>query len=101
DLIFVGDVVRANLVAAIHPSAPGEVFNICTGQETRIIDLIEVLQDLFPSAPAPEFSEPRAGDIYRSIGSPQKAADLLDFRAAVSLEEGLKQTVEWMGKVDR
>ena len=96
DLIFVGDVVRANLTAAVHPSAPGRVFNICTGQETRIIDLIEVLQDLFPSAPAPEFAEPRAGDIYRSIGSPQLARNLLDFHAEVSLEDGLKQTVEWM-----
>ncbi len=96
DLIFVGDVVRANFAAAVHPSAPGSVFNICTGQETRIIDLIEILQDLFPSAPAPEFAEPRAGDIYRSIGSPQRAADLLGFRAQTSLEDGLKQTVEWM-----
>jgi nucleoside-diphosphate-sugar epimerase len=98
DLIFVGDVVRANLMAATHPSAPGRVFNICTGLETRIIDLIEILQDLFPSAPAPEFAEARAGDIYRSIGSPQKAANLLDFRAGISLAEGLKQTVEWMKK---
>ena len=98
DLIFVGDVVRANLVAAVHPSAPGQVFNICTGLETRINDLIEILQDLFPSAPMPEFTEPRAGDIYRSIGSPQKAADLLGFRAGVSLAEGLRQTVE---QVDR
>ncbi|RJP51473.1 MAG: SDR family oxidoreductase [Anaerolineaceae bacterium] len=96
DLIFVGDVVRANLAAATHSSAPGGVFNICTGQETRIIDLVEILQDLFPSAPAPEFSEPRAGDIYRSIGSPQLASDLLGFRARTSLEDGLKQTVEWM-----
>jgi len=96
DLIFVGDVVRANLVAAAHPTAPGRVFNICTGLETRIIDLVEILQDLFPTAPAPEFSEPRAGDIYRSIGSPQQAADLLDFRAETTLAEGLERTVEWM-----
>ena len=98
DLIFVGDVVRANLMAAVHPSAPGQVFNICTGLETRINDLIEILQDLFPSAPMPEFAEPRAGDIYRSIGSPQKAADLLGFRAGVSLAEGLRQTVEWASR---
>ena len=98
DLIFVGDVARANLMAAAHPSAPGRVFNICTGQETRINDLIEILQDLFPSAPMPEFAEPRAGDIYRSIGSPQKAADLLGFRAGVSLAEGLRQTVEWASR---
>ncbi len=96
DLIFVGDVVRANFAAAAHPSAPGGVFNICTGNETRILDLVEILQDLFPSAPAPEFAAPRAGDIYRSIGSPQKAAETIGFRAEVSLTDGLARTAEWM-----
>ncbi len=96
DLINVRDVVRANLVASEHPAAPGQIFNICTGIETRIIDLVEVLQDLFPSAPAPIFAEPRAGDIYRSIGSPQKAADLIGFRAEVTLDQGLKEAAEWM-----
>lgn len=96
DLIFVGDVVRANFAAAAHPSAPGGVFNICTGNETRILDLVEILQDLFPSAPAPEFAAPRAGDIYRSIGSPQKAAETIGFRAEVSLTDGLMKTAEWM-----
>lgn len=96
DLINVRDVVRVNLVASEHPAAPGQIFNICTGIETRIIDLVEVLQDLFPSAPAPIFAEPRAGDIYRSIGSPQKAADLIGFRAEVTLDQGLKEAVEWM-----
>lgn len=96
DLINVRDVVRVNLVASEHPAAPGQIFNICTGIETRIIDLVEVLQDLFPSAPAPIFAEPRAGDIYRSIGSPQKAADLIGFRAEVTLDQGLKEAAEWM-----
>ena len=96
DLINIRDVVRANLVAAKHPAAPGQIFNICTGIETRIIDLIEVLQDLFPAASAPTFAPARAGDIYRSIGSPQKAADLMGFRAEVTLDAGLKEAVEWM-----
>jgi nucleoside-diphosphate-sugar epimerase len=96
DLINVRDVVQANLTAAGHPAAPGEIFNICTGVETRILDLVEILQDLFPAAAQPVFAEARAGDIYRSIGSPQKAADLLGFRAQVTLEEGLKEAVEWM-----
>ncbi len=98
DLIYVGDVVRANLIAAEHPAAPGQIFNICTGIETRVLDLVEHLQELFPSAPEPQFAEPRAGDIYRSIGSAHKAADLLHFRAEVGLGEGLSQTVEWMRK---
>lgn len=96
DLINVRDVVQANLTAAEHPDAPGKVFNICTGIETRLLDLLEILFDLFPNAAQPVFTEPRAGDIYRSIGSPQKAADVMGYRAKVSLADGLKETVEWM-----
>jgi UDP-glucose 4-epimerase len=96
DLISIHDVVRANLIASDHPNAAGKVFNVCTGIETRLLDLIEVLYGLFPNAPAPEFTRPRSGDIYRSAGSPQKALNVLGFRALVSLEDGLKETVGWM-----
>jgi nucleoside-diphosphate-sugar epimerase len=96
DLINVRDVVRANLLAAEHPAAPGQMFNICTGIETRLLDLLEVLFDLFPHAPQPVFAEPRPGDIYRSIGSPKKAEDMIGFRANISLADGLKETVDWM-----
>lgn len=96
DLINVRDVVRANLIASEHPRAAGQVFNVCTGLETRLLDLVEVLYALFPNAPAPEFAAPRAGDIYRSVGSPRKARETLGFDAHVSLEDGLKEVVEWM-----
>ena len=96
DLINVRDIVRANLVASEHPNAAGKVFNICTGIETRLLDLLEVFYDLFPNAPKTEFAAPRAGDIYRSVGSPQKAKDVIGFEAQVSLAAGLKETVEWM-----
>ena len=96
DLINVRDVVRANLVASEHPNSPGQIFNICTGQETRILDLLEVLYDLFPDVQQPVFAEPRAGDIYRSVGSAEFIAQTLGFRSEVTLEEGLKETVAWM-----
>lgn len=96
DLIFVGDVVRANLIAAEHPAAAGEVFNICTGQATRILDLARTLDQLIPGVPEPAFADKRAGDIYESLGSPTKAEKLLGFTARTSLLEGLKDTVEWM-----
>jgi nucleoside-diphosphate-sugar epimerase len=95
-LIFAGDIVRANLVAAEHPAAPGQVFNICTGAGTRVIDLVEILMDLVPAAPAPVYSMLRSGDIYKSVGNPRKALDLLGFRAQTPIAEGLKSVVDWM-----
>jgi nucleoside-diphosphate-sugar epimerase len=96
DLINVRDVVRANLIAARHWHAAGQVLNICTGVETRLLDLLDVFYELIPNAPPPEFTEPRAGDIYRSVGSPQKAADLIGFQAQVSLVDGLKEVIDSM-----
>jgi UDP-glucose 4-epimerase len=96
DLINVHDVVRANLIASEHVKAPGKIFNICTGVETRLLDLLNVLYEWVPNAPQPEFAAPRAGDIYRSVGSPKKAANVMGFRAEVSLVDGLKETMDWM-----
>lgn len=96
DLINVRDVVQANLLAARHPDAPGQIFNVCTGVETRLLDLIDILYGIFPNAPMHIHSEPRAGDIYRSIGTPKKAMNILEFRPQVTLADGVKEAVEEM-----
>ena len=96
DLINVRDIVRANLIASEHPNAAGKIFNICTGIETRLLDLLDVMYELLPDAPSHEHAAPRPGDIYRSVGSPQKAAEEIGFRAEVSLVDGLKETMDWM-----
>jgi UDP-glucose 4-epimerase len=99
DLINVRDVVQANLLAARHPAAPGQIFNVCTGVETRLLDLLDILYGIFPDAPMHIHSEPRAGDIYRSIGTPKKAMDILEFRPQVTLAEGVKEAVDEMKNV--
>lgn len=96
DLINVRDVVQANLLASLHPAAPGQIFNVCTGVETRILDLLDILYQLFPNAPKHIHAETRAGDIYRSIGTPRKIKDTLGFDPKVTLAEGLKEAVEEM-----
>jgi len=96
DLINVRDVVQANLLASHHPDAPGQIFNVCTGVETRLLDLLEILYEIFPNAPKHVFAEPRAGDIYRSIGTPSKAMNVLEFRPQITLAQGIKEAVEEM-----
>ena len=96
DLINVRDVVQANILASQHPAAPGQIFNVCTGIETRLLDLLDILYEIFPNAPKHVHAEPRAGDIYRSIGTPKKIVDTLGFKPQVTLAEGLKEAVEEM-----
>ncbi len=101
DLVNVRDVVQANLIASQHPAAPGQIFNVCTGVETRLLDLLDILYEIFPNAPKHIHAEPRAGDIYRSIGTPKKIMDTLGFKPQVTLADGVKEAVEEMKNVDR
>ena len=96
DFVYVKDVVRANLLAAESSEAAGKAFNVCNGKETSLIDLLEVLSEVLPGSPPPQFEPPRPGDIYRSLGDPSLAAKTLGFYAEVSLSEGLAETVAWM-----
>ena len=94
DFIFVEDVVRANLLASEKEEAAGKIFNICSGTETSLIDLLSVFHSIITASPEAEFTNPRLGDIPRSVGDPDLAAQVLGFRAQVSLEEGLKRYIE-------
>jgi UDP-glucose 4-epimerase len=93
DFIYVNDIVQANLLAAEVDLAPGEVFNICTGHETTILDLLDVLTKIIPGSKDAEFSPARPGDIFRSLGNPTRATRVLGFQPQVSLVEGLSKTV--------
>jgi UDP-glucose 4-epimerase len=96
DFVYVKDVVRANLLAAEGLNVGGQVFNVCSGKETSLLDLLEVLSEVLPGSPPPKFAPPRPGDIYRSLGDPSQATQKLGFSAETSLAEGLAETVAWM-----
>ncbi len=96
DFVYVQDIVQANLLAASSAEASGQVMNICSGQETDLLVLIETLGQVLGARPEPVFSAPRPGDIYRSIGDPARAAQVMGFSTQTTLYDGLKKTVDWM-----
>lgn len=96
DLVHVSDIVRANLAAANHPAAAGKIFNVCTGVEVSINNLIDHLTVHFPLATPAEHRPQRSGDIYRSIGDCTYLNENLGFKAEMSLRDGLKTVVDWM-----
>ena len=66
------DVARADRIASEHPNAAGNVFNLWTGVTTPRRELLDVMDELIPNASEPKVARPRAGNMYRSVGSPQK-----------------------------
>jgi UDP-glucose 4-epimerase len=65
------------------------VSNVCTGGETSVLRLAEVLGRVFGCGAAIGHGPARVGDIRRSVGAPERAVALLGVRADIGLEDGL------------
>ncbi|MBN1639877.1 MAG: GDP-mannose 4,6-dehydratase [Anaerolineae bacterium] len=91
DFVFVRDIARANLLAL--DQGDDEAFCIATGEGTSINRLCETLAEFAGRRPHVVRAPKRPGDIYLSYFDCAKAQAQLDWRAEVSLRDGLAETV--------
>ncbi len=90
DWVEVGDVVRANLLAA--DSGMVGAINIGHGRETSVLDLLDALRAASDgrTLSAPEFAPERPGEVRRSCLDVARARERLGWEAQVELQEGLR-----------
>lgn len=93
DFVFVDDISRANIKAMEYNNTLFEVFNIGSGIETSIKKLAETILRLTNSKSKIVYRPCRPGDIIYSLADISKAKQVLKWKAEVSLEEGLKETI--------
>ncbi len=95
DFTFVADAVSANLLAAgAPPTLAGRAFNVAAGGEISVNALAERLCELSAARPEIVHLAPREGDVRESRADLTKARRDLGYEPAVTLEEGLRRTVE-------
>jgi len=93
DYVYVGDVVRANLLALERE--PLGAVNIGTGVETDVNRLAVLLREVSGSRSEVRHGPAKPGEQRRSVIDSRLAAEKLGWRPEVSLEEGLRRTVEF------
>lgn len=96
DYTFVRDIVAANLTAAEHEHARG-AFNIGTGTESSVLDVLAALREaagIDPDAFQPRFEPPRLGELDRSSLDVSKARDELGFTAPTVLVDGMRAVLD-------
>ena len=96
DFSYIDDVVEANLLSARAPDAAfGRVFNIGGGgTPTTVNRLLALIAALCGASPEPIHEPPRAGDVRMTEADVSLAGRLLGYEPRVSIEEGLRRTVE-------
>lgn len=94
DFVYVDDVCDA-IVLAAQADCAGEVFQIASGVETRIIDLARLIQEVVGQDTPIAHEERRQGEAYRISASIEKARSLLGYSPKMAMEEGVKRTYDW------
>ena len=96
DFVFVKDVCRS-LILGMESSLCDESYNISSGKQTSILELCKMIIKLMGKEDIPiEFKEVNDNTLVNNrIGSTEKAKKELGFEVETSLEEGLRQVIEW------
>lgn len=95
DFTYVGDVVRANVLAATADVEPGTVVNVCAGGSTALRDVIEAVGEAVGTPVPVERHPEQPGDVARTGGSFAAARRLLGWAPETSLAAGIAAQVEW------
>lgn len=96
DFCYIDDLTRGFLEAAVSPKTLGETLNLASGQGIQIRELIESIVKLIGSG-KPQFGKVpyRPGENMALYADIEKAKALFEWQPQVSLEDGLKRTIEW------
>lgn len=95
DFTFVGDAVRATLLAAVSRGTATGVFNVAAGACTSVRDLARMILDWHGGGPEPRHEPPRPGDVRVSQADVTRAREHLGFVARIPVREGLRLTYLW------
>lgn len=98
DFTFVSNVVDANWVAATHPKAAGEAFNVGCGNQTSLNQLVDEICGITGARLQPDYQPLRPGDVRHSVADIGKAKKLIGYSPSIPLREGLRRVTEWYGK---
>lgn len=100
DLNFVADTVEGFIKAAASPRAVGELINIGSGTAITMGELVHKIVEMLGGGKEivseDERHRPAASEVMKLICDNRRAHDLLGWEPQVSLDEGLRRTIDFI-----
>jgi UDP-glucose 4-epimerase len=91
DFLHITDAVTALMMAMICTSKEAPIANVCTGTQTSLLNLVDLLGQVAQREPEIAFAPARTGDIVHSCGDPKKFEVLSGFSPQITIDQGLKR----------
>ena len=100
DFNFVSDTCNGFLLLSGCEAANGEIINIGSNTEISIGDLVKKIKTTMGSdveiKSDPKRIRPKNSEVFRLVCDNQKINDLVSYRPLISIDEGLKKTIDWL-----
>ncbi len=93
DYVFVGDVVKANIISLSNKN--NSIYNIGTGIETDVNELYSKINTISGANFSEKHGPAAPGEQMRSVISSEKIYNELSWRPSIKIEDGLQKTVEY------
>lgn len=97
DFTYIDNVVEANVLAATGPAdrVSGWCVNVGAGEQTSLLDLVRLVEEVSGRSIRVEHRPERQGDIRDSLASLARARSVLGYDVAVPMREGIRRLWEW------
>jgi len=97
DLVYVKDATDG-LLRAMHCNTECDIYNLSSGRETRIIEILQLASRFVGHEARPIYAAPSPGDIRRMSYSNEKIRRELGWETRTPPEEGIRLTVDAIRK---
>ncbi|BCL83421.1 dTDP-glucose 4,6-dehydratase [Ktedonobacteria bacterium brp13] len=97
-ITYVSDLVEGLIRAMFTPETEGQVFNLGSTEEHTVLEYAQMIIKLCNASSEIIFETSRVDDPERRRPNPTKAQQILGWQRKVSMEDGLRTTIEWFGK---
>ncbi len=97
DYVFVGDVVKANLLALKDNNT--DIYNVGTGLETNVNEIFNKLNSIIGKGQREKHGPAAPGEQMRSVITSDKLFNKFNWRPDTSLQTGLEKTVQFFSKL--
>lgn len=105
DFVYVGDTVAGLVALVSDPSTSGGTYNIATGVDVSVGDVVRVVgellgRELVVAGSQAERMRPPNSEVHRLLGDATKLREATGWAPATPLREGLAHVIEWMSSID-